>query len=44
MKVRHSRKPVSNNEKWNCILTRLSDNLLKVELKKLEHYAGVKTE
>jgi len=39
MKVRHSRKTVSNNEKWICIFTRLSDNLLK-----LEHHAGVKTE
>jgi len=36
---RHSRKTVSNNEKWICILTRLSDNLLK-----LERHAGVKTE
>jgi len=37
MKVRHSRKTVSNSEKWICILTRLRDNLLK-----LEHQAGVK--
>ena len=34
-----TRKTVSNNEKWICILTRLSDNLPK-----LEHHAGVKTE
>jgi len=30
---------LSNNEKWICILTRLSDYLLK-----LAHHAGVKTE
>jgi len=43
MEVRHSRKSVSNNEKWiltrltskTCILTRLSDNLLKLELTKV---------
>jgi len=34
MKVRHS-----HNEKWVCILPRLSDNLLK-----LEQHAGAKTE
>jgi len=39
MKVRHSCKTVSNNEKWICILTQLSDKLLK-----LEHHAGVKTQ
>jgi len=35
MQVRHSHKTVSNNEKWICILTRLSDNLLKLELTKI---------
>jgi len=35
MKVRHSRKTVSNNDKWICILTRLSDSLLKLELAKI---------
>jgi len=35
MKVRYSRKTVSNNEKWICILTRLSDNLLKLEVTKI---------
>jgi len=39
MKVRPYRKTVSNNEKWICILKRLSDNLLK-----LEHHAGAKIE
>jgi len=28
-KLRHSRKTVSTNEKWNYMLTRLSDNLFK---------------
>jgi len=36
-KVRHSSKTVSSNVKQNYLLTRLSDNLLK-----LEHYAGLK--
>jgi len=34
-KVKHSRKTVSNNEKWIYTLTRLSDNLLKLELTKI---------
>jgi len=32
-----ARKTVWSNEKWNFMLTRLSDNLLK-----LEHHAGSK--
>jgi len=35
MKVKHSHKTVSTNEKWICILTRLSDSLLKLELTKI---------
>jgi len=35
-----TRKTVSRNERWNYMLTRLSDNLLK-----LDHHAGfIKTE
>ena len=32
-----TRKTVSRNERWNYMLTRLSDNLLK-----LDHHAGFK--
>jgi len=35
-KVKHSCKTVSSNEKYSYMLTRLSDNLLK-----LEHHAGL---
>jgi len=35
MKLGHSRKTVSCNKKWNYMLTRLLDNLLR-----LEHHAA----
>jgi len=36
-KVKHSRETVSSNEKWNYMLTTLSENLLK-----FEHHADLK--